>query len=279
MKREVVPGMSSSPSTSKTSTCENICKTSLGYWACRRSIEASIHGLEDKALQKKLGRTLEDSLTCLSYLCKNRNICGQLYVPTWIVRVLRTSRTRTSEPPHLSMSVLSLMDKYPLTRTVILSSKGTISYTTPPIVGKVKGWHGMLIKIIDDTIKGYLIHSSFKGIKLEAKNVCLTLKLKGEEYIVCGRPDIAYFIYGFYGKTLVIVGDVALSPSVKHMVLGELAFHIFSYHLLYGTATVGLIVSPKSVGLIVPKLNMYKLLKKFFDELKEGSKEGREKEI
>lgn len=149
--------------------------------------------------------------------------------------------------------MLSWMAKCPLAKNIILSSGGAISYVTPLTVEKLRDSHNELMKYVNENIRVFL-QRHFSRIELKSREVCLTLTIDGEDkYVVCGRPDITYFVYeGVIGPYILVV-EVTLSPSIDHMVRGELIFYIMGYYMLYGIPTVGLIIGVNSIRLIVPK--------------------------
>lgn len=266
--------MSSSPSTSQKNVCEDACEDSSDLLVCQWLTEASMLESGEKTSPRKLKNMLRKSLKkvimCLSSLCTNRSTCGQLYVPTWIASVSETSLTRSTEN-RLAATMLSWMALCPLAKNIMLDSGGAMSYVTPPTLEKLRDKHDVFAEDVEDSVSE-LLREHFHIIKLGQQKLCLSFDL-GKEYLVCGQPDFSYFIYEERApeesrtSPLILVGEVTCSPSIEHIVRGELIFYMMAYYVRYGIPTVGLVIGKKSVKLVIPKLRMHDDLKKLFTEV------------
>jgi len=234
-----------------------------------------MQGLEDKALlrelRKKLEKSLRSAIMCLLYLYQNMSMRGQLYAPLWIARESRTACSKSSELISFPASVLSWMAKCPLARNIMLSSKGSLSYTTPLTVGGLKRKHYEFLKSVDEALKnilapGVVSMSIVKGFKLEpVEELCVYVNKGDRCYRVCGKPDLMYILYGEkLGRPLALVIEVTLSPVVKHLIRGEMLFYSIASYLSYGCDIVGLVVSRKHFNLVLFKEKALKSFEKLF---------------
>ncbi|WP_342821523.1 hypothetical protein [Desulfurococcus sp.] len=173
------------------------------------------------------------------------------------------SSSRSSSPMHLSATTLSWMAKCYLARNIVLSSAGSLSYTTPHTVEKMKSDHDELVKIVRNALIE-IFSKHVKGLELEKMKLCLTLMLKDSSYMVCGVPDLAYLLYGVELDDLILLVEVTLSPSIRHLVYGEMLFYSIAAHAYYGCKVAGLIVNLSHVYLILFRENTAKLLRKTF---------------
>ena len=139
----------------------------------------------------------------------------------------------------------------PLARSIVLSSGGALSYTTPPTVEKLRERHDEFVEVAREAIASSLRAHHLSYLELRPENGCLTLRLD-RDYAVCGRPDMVYLVYGEGVGPVVLVCEITLSPSVEHMVRGELLFYIIEHHVRYGTDVVGLLVGTRLIELAVP---------------------------
>ncbi len=167
---------------------------------------------------------------------------------------------------NLAATTLSWMAKCPLAKNIVLTSGCAISYATPFTLEELRNKHDAFAKEVNNYV-GRLLETSFNLVKLNPQKLCLSFNFNSsEKYIVCGQPDLVYFIYRKKFKTspFILVSEVTLSPSIRHMARGELLFYMMAYYMHYGVPAVGLVVGKKSVEYILPKLKMYRQLKKLF---------------
>lgn len=171
-----------------------------------------------------------------------------------------------SEHIHLQATTLSWMAKCPLARNIVLSTGGSLSYTTPLTVNKLESKHNEFLELFEKAMRSALSKVKIGWFEIDAENLCFTISAKGKCYSICGRPDLSYVLYGeqMGGGALALVGEVTLSPSIKHMVLGELAFYTISFYVHYGCCVAGFIANPKSVQLMMPKLGISNFVKHVF---------------
>lgn len=253
--------MSSSPSTFQTNTCEDVYGDSSEVSVYRWSIGASMQGLEDKAsqreLRKKLTKSLESAIACLSYLSQKENTMGQFYVPVMIAKKSETAPLKSTEI-NLWASHLSWIAKCSLTRYLLLETHGSLNYITPPSVEKAKTKHDHLVNIFIDILK------KEPEITLMEKTpkLCLLVKINQQNrFRICGIPDSIGLIYRKnLASQFMLVIEISTSPTVKHIIRGELLFYIIASYMHYGIPVVGLLLNREYIHLVIPHLNSAKQL-------------------
>ncbi|WP_342783419.1 hypothetical protein [Thermofilum sp.] len=155
------------------------------------------------------------------------------------------------------------MAKCPLARNIVLSSAGSLSYTTPLTVEKMKDKHDELVKAVRNAFRK-TNSNSVRTVELEEMKLCLTLIQEDSTYSVCGVPDLSYILYGKELDDLILVVEATLSPSIEHLVEGEMLFYSIAAHGHYGCRVAGLIVNLEHVYLVIPKKDITLSLRRLF---------------
>ncbi|MEM4036037.1 MAG: hypothetical protein QXU97_05465 [Fervidicoccaceae archaeon] len=181
---------------------------------------------------------------------------------------MRTSPSRSSSVAHLSATMLSWMAKCPLAKNIVLSSAGSLSYTTPHTVEEMKGKHDELVKVLRNALGNAFFSKRVKALELERMKLCLTLTLKDSTYTVCGVPDLMYLLYGTELDDLILVVEATLSPSTRHLIYGEMLFYSIAAYIYYGCRVVGLVVNPRHVYLVSFRENAVNRFRRLFSRLK-----------
>ncbi|MEM4545370.1 MAG: hypothetical protein QW328_01165 [Nitrososphaerota archaeon] len=255
--------MSSLPSTFRKKAIEKLYVDTSGLSVYRWLTEASMQELEDKVsqrkFQRKLERSLENVITFLLFLYRNQNIYGRLYVPRSIVGGLRTRSSRLSEP-KIFATMLSWMAKCPIARNIVLTSGGGMSYTTPVFVSKLANKHDDLKNIavdaFEEVLKSYPT-TDVMYMELAPEETTVIINADStNKYVVSGRPDVLMWITGesLEQRHLVLACELTLMSAIRHLIYGEMTFYITSLYINYGFDVAGLLINPKYIYLILPKI-------------------------
>lgn len=174
-------------------------------------------------------------------------------------------------------TILSWMAKCPLARCLVLTHGGAFTYTTPLTVQALRETHDEFLKQVIDVFKGVLLNSRVKWIEVDnrgnigpgERKLCLTIFTgsgdRGESYSICGAVDRSYILFGKdFNSITALVLETTLSKSVDHFIRGELLFYILAYYVNYGLDTIGILVNPQYVYLVIPKRGVLGDFKKLF---------------
>jgi hypothetical protein len=159
------------------------------------------------------------------------------------------------------------MAKCPVAKNIILAQGGALSYTTPNTVPNLLEKHNILRRIVVenfsniDTVPLILENEKVHETVIEISN-------KKCKYFISGRPDFLALIISkeLAWRPLMLIGEVTLMPTVKHLIYGEILFYILSHYIKYGVDVAGLLISSNALHLVLPKVPEKKNdLKRYFE--------------
>jgi hypothetical protein len=149
-------------------------------------------------------------------------------------------------------------------RRALLSSGRLLEYTTSYAVPESKRAHGEMLSELEDAFEEVVMgHDEVSLLgKLPDREYCLsfTTRARGRVVQVCGRPDAVYFLRLRCCNELQcrdevnLIIEATLSPSVRHVVCGEMLFYLLAVNMYYGIKVAALLATPRRIYLLAPAL-------------------------